>query len=52
MKEVPLPAPAPPVRPAPPKQEKQPPAPAPVSDAPPFSSNPENNNTQEAEGVC
>ncbi|KAK3157993.1 hypothetical protein QOZ80_2AG0131420 [Eleusine coracana subsp. coracana] len=49
MKEVPSPALAPAARPAPPKQEKQPPAPAPVSDALPFSSNPENSNNQEPE---
>ncbi|KAL6634293.1 hypothetical protein ACP70R_026964 [Stipagrostis hirtigluma subsp. patula] len=49
MKEVTSPAPAPPARPAPPKPEKQSPAPAPVSDVPAFSSNPENNNIQEPE---
>ncbi|XP_062219086.1 nuclear transport factor 2-like [Phragmites australis] len=49
MKEVPLAAPAPPARPTPPKPEKQSPAPTPVTDAPPFNSNPENNNIQEPE---
>ena len=51
MKEVPLPAPAPPTRPAPPKPEKQSPPPTPVTDVPPFSSNPDNSNIQEPEGV-
>lgn len=52
MKEVTLPVPAPPTRPAPPKPEKQsPPAPTPtpVTDVPPFSSNPDNSNIQEPE---
>ncbi|CAD6250960.1 unnamed protein product [Miscanthus lutarioriparius] len=50
MKEVPLPAPAPPTTPAPPKPEKQsPPAPTPVTDVLPFSSNPDNSNIQEPE---
>jgi Ras GTPase-activating protein-binding protein 1 len=52
MKEVTLPVPAPPTRPAPPKPEKQsPPTPTPVTDVPPFSSNPDNSNIQEPEGV-
>ena len=51
MKEVPLPAPAPPTTPAPPKPEKQSPAPTPVTDVLPFSSNPDNSNIQEPEGV-
>ncbi|WVZ75328.1 hypothetical protein U9M48_023395 [Paspalum notatum var. saurae] len=49
MKEVPLPAPAPPTKPAQLKPEKQSPAPAPVTDVPPFNSNPENINIQEPE---
>ncbi|XP_020407264.1 nuclear transport factor 2 isoform X1 [Zea mays] len=49
MKEVSLPAPAPPTRTAPPKPEKQSPALAPVKDVLPFSSNPENGNIQEPE---
>lgn len=49
MKEVPLPAPAPPTKPASLKLEKQSPAPPPMTDIPPVSFNPENSNLQEPE---